>query len=242
MISAYPVSCPAAVTRPLMLQDWDSLTFVHWRVDPREMQPLLPPGLTVDVADGSAWVGLVLFLLRVRWLSTPAVPYATVFPEINVRTYVIGPDGGAGIYFLSLDAPRLAAVATARFTYGLPYRWSRMGLEQAGDTVTYRCRRRLPRSPAASCLVSTQVGAAYPAARLGPLDHFLTARWRLYAARRGGLIRADVEHETWPLARARLVTCDDGLVAAAGLPAIAGEPLAHYSPRLRARLSAPRAC
>ncbi|MEA2645583.1 MAG: uncharacterized protein QOE92_666 [Chloroflexota bacterium] len=225
-----------------MLQDWDSLTFVHWRVEPGMVQRLLPPGLAVDTADGAAWVSLVLFRLRVRWLSTPALPYATVFPEINVRTYVTGPDGGAGIYFLSLDAPRLVAVTTALVTYGLPYRWSRMRLEEAGSRVTYRCRRRLPRFPAASCLVSVDAGEARAAPDLAPLDHFLTARWSLFASRQGRLVRADVEHPTWPLARARLLDYDDGLLAAAGVPEVSGEPVVHYSPRLHARLTAPRPC
>jgi uncharacterized protein len=52
------------------------LTFVHWRVmDPAQVQPLLPEGLTVDGYDGVAWVGLTPFLMaNMRPLGIPDLP------------------------------------------------------------------------------------------------------------------------------------------------------------------------
>jgi len=57
------------ITRPIMRQDWRNVTFLHWRVDPGVVRGLIPPQLEPDVFDGSAWIGLVPFLIEN--LSTP---------------------------------------------------------------------------------------------------------------------------------------------------------------------------
>ena len=67
----YGPACDMPVMRPVMLNRWESLTFLHWRYQPEVVQRLLPPGLTVDTFDGSAWVALVPFVLR--W-KLPRVP------------------------------------------------------------------------------------------------------------------------------------------------------------------------
>src|ERR1041384_4832910 len=106
---------PDAVDHPVMLQDWETLTFVHWRYDASTLQARFPAGLTIDVYDGAAWIGLTPF--RVSHLTLPGappLPWLSTFPETNLRTYVRGPDGIRGIWFFSLDAARLLAVLGAR--------------------------------------------------------------------------------------------------------------------------------
>ena len=234
--------CPSPVRRPCMVHEWNTLTFLHWRYDAAVVQALLPAGLTVETFDGSAWVGLVPFQMRVTLPHTPTAPWLGAFPETNVRTYVRAPDGTSGVWFLSLDAARLAAVVTARATYGLPYFWSRMDVTRLGDLVTYRARRRWPEPSArrgATSAVAVEVGAPFGPDELGDLDHWLTARWRLYRVRPDGLGFARAEHPPWPLRRARLVHLDDGLVEASGLPAPRGEPLVHWSEGVAVRVSLP---
>lgn len=123
-----------------MVHWWDQLTFIHWHYPAGEVQRLLPHGLEVDSCDGSAWVGLVPFFLRIGLPGVRPVPWVSQFAETNVRTYVRSTDGESGIWFFSLDAARLGAVLVARSTYWLPYFWSRMHLERSGvpcdgDTV-----------------------------------------------------------------------------------------------------------
>ena len=75
------------------------------------------------------------------------MPWASRFSEMNVRTYVRGPDGHRGIWFLSLDASRLGAVAMARRTYRLPYMWARMETRRSGAsgiTASGGGRDRMP--------------------------------------------------------------------------------------------------
>ncbi|MBA2477739.1 MAG: DUF2071 domain-containing protein, partial [Sporichthyaceae bacterium] len=60
-----PVSAQARSLRGVAIlgQHWVDLTFLHWRVHPEAVAPLLPPGTRPDVHDGSSWVGLIPFRL-----------------------------------------------------------------------------------------------------------------------------------------------------------------------------------
>ncbi len=131
-----------------MYQTWSWLGFLHWSYPRQVVQRLLPEGLRPHTFDGRAWVGLTPFLLQdLRTPVAPALPWFTSFPETNLRTYVVGPDGREGLWFLSLDAGRLEPVLFARSTYRLPYMWSEMEVERDGSTVRYRSRRRWPARP-----------------------------------------------------------------------------------------------
>ena len=222
-----------------MVQWWDDLTFLHWRFEPEAVQRLLPDGLTVQTFDGSAWVGLVPFFLKVALPGVPSVPWMSRFAETNVRTYVTSADGSQGIWFFSLDAARLGAVLVARATYRIPYFWSSMSIAHAGSTISYGCRRRWPGPRGAQSAVTIDVGQRYMPDELGELDHFLTARWTLFSAPRSGLHHARASHEPWPLHRARALRVDDELVRAAGLPDPTSAPLVHYSPSVEVRIGWP---
>jgi uncharacterized protein len=235
----YGPICDTPVDRVAMVHWWDELTFLHWRFEPAAVQRRLPAGLTVETMDGSAWVGLVPFFLRVGLPGIPSVPWLSRFAETNVRTYVRSPDGARGIWFFSLDAARLGAVITARATYRIPYFWSRMSIERAGSTLSYECRRRWPGPRGARSDVVIEIGERFGTDELRELDHFLTARWSLFSSPRSGLHRALAAHDPWPLHRARPVGVRDELILAAGLPAPLGEPIVHYSPSVEVRIGWP---
>jgi uncharacterized protein len=234
-----PGQCPVAVERAAMVHWWDQLTFIHWRFQRDAVQRVLPPGLEVETFDGSAWVGLVPFFLRVGLPHVRPVPWMSRFAETNVRTYVRSSDGERGIWFCSLDAARLGAVIVARSTYRLPYFWSRTHLERTATTISYDCRRRWPGPRGAHSAATVEIGARYEASALTELDHFLTAQWLLYSSPRSGLHSARAFHNPWPLHRARLVHIHDELIAAAGLPKPEGAPLVHYSPSVEVRIGWP---
>jgi uncharacterized protein YqjF (DUF2071 family) len=168
----------------------------------------------------------------------PAPPWFASFPETNVRTYVVGPDGREGLWFFSLDAARLEPVLVARSTYALPYMWSAMTVARDGPVLRYRSRRRWPGPTPATSAVTLEVGDPLAPEELGELDHHLTARWQLYTTLGPVLARSTVEHEPWPLHRASLRELETGLVTAAGLPEPAEAPLVHWSPGVRTRISA----
>jgi uncharacterized protein YqjF (DUF2071 family) len=230
-----PAPLAPPVRLPIMMHGWRHMTFVHWRYPADVLEALLPGGLTVETCDGTGWVGLLPFRMEgVRPPGLPALPWLSRFPEINVRTYVRGPDGRSGIWFFSLDAARLPAVAGGRIGFGLPYCWSTMAVRRIPGGWAYRCRRHWP-GPA-HCSARVRIGGPLAVSELRPLDHFLTARYRLYSTLAGRLVAADAEHEPWPLHRAELGALEQNLVQAAGLPAPDHEPLVHASPGVTVRI------
>ena len=217
------------------------MTFLHWRYAPEVVQPFLPDGLRVQLFDGTAWVGLLPFLMDdVRPPRVPALPWLSRFPETNLRTYVQAPDGRTGIYFFSLDAARLPAVVAARAGVGLPYCWSDMAVTVDGDTLAYRGRRRAPGPAGAGYHIRVRFGEGVGEAELGPLDHFLTARYRLYSRVAGRPIAVEVAHPPWPLRRATVIDLRQDLVQAAGLPEPAAPPVLHASDGVTVRIGLPR--
>jgi uncharacterized protein YqjF (DUF2071 family) len=235
-----PGSCPFTVDRPVMRQRWERLTFMHWSYDPAVVQRLLPSHLRADTFDGAAWVGLVPFAMRVATAGGRRAPWVSNFCETNVRTYFRDSHGRQGIWFFSLDAARLGAVAVARTTFGLPYFWSRMRIAERGDQIAYGCQRVWPGPRPAASRVRIERGERYSADRLDERDHFLTARWMLFGVLRSRHLFARACHQPWPLHRARVIRCEDGLLTAAGLPVPQGEPLAHYSPGVDVAIGGPQ--
>lgn len=233
-MTRYGPYCPEVVTTPVMIHQWRWLTFLHWAYDPAVVQPLLPDGYRVEPYDGRAWVGLVPFEMRLR---APGVPVWWTFPETNLRTYVTGPDGRTGIWFLSLDAGDLSPVLAARSVYRLPYCWARMGLARYERTVRYESSRRWPGPTGARCDLTVEVGEPY--GELTEFDHYLTARFALYSEGPAVRSRTAVVHEPWPLRRATVTSLDQTVVEAAGLPSPEGPPLVHWSAGVTIRVGPP---
>src|SRR5688500_4712679 len=161
----------------LMTQTWHDLLFAHWRVDVSELRRAVPPAFDLDLFDGEAWVGVVPFhMTNVGLRATPAVPWISAFPELNVRTYVRVADR-PGVYFFSLDAARWLAVAAARTLLNLPYYTADMTLERRGDAVRYESVRRT--RPGAQFKATYEpVGGPF-APPAGSIEYFLTERYCL---------------------------------------------------------------
>lgn len=227
---------------PLLTQTWLDATFLHWAVAPDLIAPLLPAGIAPDVVDGVTYVGLIAFRMhRIGWWPLPGIPYLGSFPETNVRLYSVDAAGRRGVVFRSLEASRLLPVATARTAFRLPYRWARMAAYRTGDEYFYASRRREPGMPAARSQIRVRIGSVIetPSA----LDHFLTARWRLHFTLGGRTMHMPNAHPRWPLHQAELLSCEEDLVAAAGLPGIASKPpdSVLFSPGVPVRFTFPRA-
>jgi hypothetical protein len=216
-----------------MFQSWTSLTFLHWRYPPEQIRRLLPKELALDTFDGSAWVGLTPFLLKgLRPPFVPVLPWISQFPEMNVRTYVRGPDGEPGVWFFTLEADRLAAVAGARLAYRLPYRWAAMQVRPGNETVEYASSRKWPFGPG-DARICVEIGEAIEPAEL---DKFLTARFRLYTMFFGRLGFAQIEHEPWPLRTGRILRLVQNVVEASGVPQPCGDAMLLYSPGVDVRV------
>jgi uncharacterized protein len=154
------------------------------------------------------------------------------FLETNVRVYSVDQQGRRGTVFLTMEADRLPWVLAGRAA-GLPYAWSRMSLVRDTHLLRYRSSRRWPGRPGTRCEIRIRVGQPIEG---GPLEHFLTARWRVHHTVPGLLLNIPLLHNRWPLHTAELLHLDDQLIAAAGLPTPTEPPLsALYSPGVRGR-------
>lgn len=232
--------CPRPLARPVMLQGWLDLGSIHWRYDPAIVQALLPDGFRVDTFDGAAWVGLLPFRMhRVRVPRLPAFGPLSTFPETNVRTYLVDPAGRRGVWFCSLDIDRLIPALVARVTYRLPYCWAKMTTERDGDVWRWSSRRRWPEGEATS-RIEMRVGDPIPADEVSELEHFLSARWALGSRFGRRPIWAEVDHPPWALHRAELISMDETMLAAAGLPSPEGDPYVLWSPGVEVRIGRPR--
>jgi len=215
-----------------MHQRWHEISFLHWRCQPALLQDRLPPQLRLDQFDGSAWLSLTPFLLQ--GMRPPLVPrfLGLDFPETNLRTYVLGPDG-PGIWFFSLDAGRLSAVVGARAVYGLPYYRAEMEVKITDRDLLYVSNR----SGRANVAIRIERGAAISAP--SQRDLFLTARFRLYSLRKRTLLTAEVSHPPWQLNALRILQFEEGLRQAAGL-LFEGDPdLCHHSVGVDAKIGPP---
>jgi uncharacterized protein len=154
-----------------MYQSWRWLSFLHWSYEPAVLARLLPGRLRPHTFQGRAWVGLTPFLLQdLGTPLAPVPPWVAGFPETNLRTSVVGPDGRQGLWFVSLDAGRLEPVLAAQATYRLPSKWSAMTVERQGSTVRHRSRRRWPGPIPAASAVTVAVGERLGPGELGEVD------------------------------------------------------------------------
>lgn len=222
-----------------MDQVWADLVFLHWRVDSAQVAPYLPAGSRPDEYDGSSWVGLIGFEMRDAGLGYghPA-PYVGTFAEINVRLYSTDGEGRRGVVFRSLETERLAVAAPANLAR-VRYRWSRIRIDRIAGTIGYRSTRLAPPGRGATTDFAVEPGAEDRTH--DPLGTFLTARWGMHTSVFGRPCYVPNTHRRWPLRDARLIRCEDHLMAAAGFAGLSDRPpdSVLYSPGVRTQFGRP---
>lgn len=195
-------------------QDWRSVFFLHWAVDPSDVAHLMPRGVRPDEYNGATYVGLVPFRMVAAGLGRRhPTPYLGTFLECNVRLYSVDDEGRHGVVFRSLEATRWFTAMSARWGYRLPYTWARMHVKQRGDRWWWRSDRRYPRGGGSMSLIADVGKQVEPT----PLEIFYTARWGLHSTLAGRTVWTPNEHEPWPLRSARIVELREDLVERAGV-------------------------
>jgi uncharacterized protein YqjF (DUF2071 family) len=205
-------------------QSWRNLLFLHWPVPADQLRPRVPAQLQIDEFEGTAYIGLVPFVVHaLRPIGFPP-KLGLRFLETNVRTYVHVNGRDHGVYFFSLDAASLLAVIGARVGTGLPYVWARGGI-RISESIDYHLQRRSGRG----CSVHYTVGSPLGTAMRGTLEYFLVERYILHVRRGPSLWSIRVAHQPYALHSVELHSLDEQLVSTTGITT-SSTPLAHYSP------------
>lgn len=201
----------APVPDPFLTARWTNLCIFTWPVPPRQLEPLLPPGLELDTIDGDAFVSLVAFdfldtrVFGVRW------PGLTTFPEINLRFYVREPAAEGrparrGVMFIREYVRSRVICLTARLFYNEPYRRADMA-----SRVEDVYGRNDDGSPRSLLRVEHEIRVGSSRSRLGitgsvpalvpsedTLEHFFKEhQWGYGRDPRGELLRYEVQHPVW---------------------------------------------
>ena len=114
-----------------------------------------------------------------------------------------------------------------------------MSYQSQAGRHTYTSNLRWPGVTAAS---TVQVQVNGDPVKLGPLEHFLTARWGLHLSRAGRTWYLPNDHPAWSLRTAELIGFrDDGLLASVGLGDLGKRAPDHvaFSDGVPARFSLP---
>ena len=217
----------------LMTQTWHELLFAHWPVDADGLRTLVPSAFAIDTFDGQAWLGIVPFrMTNVAPRFVPALPWASAFPELNVRTYVrVGQR--QGVYFFSLDAANPVAVGVARTLVHLPYFSASMVCEEReAGWIQYRSERTSAGAPPAAFRARYRpIGPAQPPMP-GTLEHFLTERYCLFTVDKAGpAYTLDIHHPRWPLQPAEAVIETNTMAEAGGITLPDAVPVLHFARR-----------
>lgn len=225
----------------IMAQRWHQLLFAHWPVSVEALRAFIPAPLSIDTFQSEAWIGIVPFRMTgVRLRLTPSLPWLSSFPELNVRTYVTA-EGKPGVWFFSLDAGNPLAVAVARRSFALPYFRARMSCEENGGWVRYRSQRTHTGAPDAVLHGRYRPNGQVFEPQPGTLEHFLTERYCLYAARSEGRVyRGDIHHQPWRLRMADAEFSLNSMAEAAGVILPTKPPLLHFALRQDIVAWAPR--
>lgn len=208
---------------PLLHSDWVRSLFIHYAVDPKVLQPVVP--FELDVRDGMAYVSVVAFHMRnlrphlggavAACLSRPMAQHGF----LNVRTYVVH-DGEPGIFFLAEWLPNALSVFIGPRTFGLPYRYGKLDYQHehehgciAGEVAGRGANESMDKL---NYSARVDVNTNCEPCEADSLDEFLLERYTAYTERRGVRRRFRVWHEPWRQVEADVTVHEAKLIEQTG--------------------------
>lgn len=171
-------------------QEWNKAIFLHWEVEPADVQTFLPDSVTLDTINGKAWVSLVAFNMNhigVRML--PKMPHISDFYEINIRTY-IKCKNKSSVYFLSMEGSKRSSCKILKAISKFPYEYSKM----KRTDYSYESKNS-NQNNSFDLIYRTKKESS----KKDHIDRWLTERYAVFQEHKNKLIEYDVHHLEWPL-------------------------------------------
>jgi uncharacterized protein len=207
---------------------WHDLLFAHWPIPESAIRHLVPPDLEIERFDGTAWLGVIPFLMTSRPRGLPGF-LKSRFTEVNVRTYVRH-KGRSGVWFFSLDAAHRLTVWGARRFFHLPYHLAAMSSTTTADGVLYYSRRKSSPDVRLDCRYRAVNAPSIPA--LATLEEWLTERYCLYSVNsRGEIFSGEIHHPPWLLQTAEAEIRINRMTLPLGIALPPERPLLHFAKR-----------
>lgn len=184
------------MARPFLTARWQNLFLATYAVPPVLLEKRLPPGLTLDLRDGHAFVSLVAFeFLETRVLGIGWPGYRD-FGELNLRYYVRhGTD--RGVVFIREFVPQRLVAGIARWLYNEPYLAAPIQVTRDEQPDHLRMDYRLHYAGKEHRI---EVTGARPPFRPNEdsLEHFFKEHhWGFGVTRAGKTLRYEVGHPVW---------------------------------------------
>ena len=188
--------------RPFLTARWESLVLLNYACPASLLEPLVPPGTTLDTWRGQHLISLVGFLFRDTRLLGLSIPFHRTFEEVNLRFYVrrARADGTVvrAVVFIREVVPKRAIAAIARAAYNEPYlalpMSHRLSLSNtAGGLAEYRWQYQ----GAAFVLTASATGSAQTLQPESTAEFITEHYWGYTRRRNGGTLEYQVEHPRW---------------------------------------------
>jgi uncharacterized protein YqjF (DUF2071 family) len=214
----------------IIRQSWSNLLFTHWPISAELLRPHIPRSLQIDTFDGTAWLGVVVFVMDGIYLrGLSALSLTPKFAEINVRTYVQC-NGKPGVYFMSLDVADWASLMFAKRWYRLPYKAAQISFQKEGRTFFCQSLRKekakVPIGFHANYIPDSRVYFS----KKEMFDHWLTERYCFFSTdTRGNIYCGEIHHQPWPLQKVEIEICRNSLFTPFQFDLSEEKPIVHFS-------------
>ncbi len=187
-ISHRPFECPDKEWK--FYQEWNKAIFLHWEVNPEQIEPFLPKEMNPDIINGKTWISLVAFNMnKIGIRHMPKVPYISDFLEINIRVYVVC-NNKPSVYFLSMEGSKRSSCKILKTISKFPYRYSKM----SRDDFTYKSRNKMFHDA-----LNIEYDLSERQVEKDETDLWLTERYAVFQDYKKYIIEYDVHHIEWPM-------------------------------------------
>ncbi len=220
----------------LLTQQWHDVVFLHWPIQPHELQQRMPKELKLDLYEDTAWLGIVLFKVKGnRFRFMPPIPKMNSFLQLNVRTYVTCRER-KGIYFFSSDVSSNFIAQITSIGHFLPYRYAEIICSRKGNILSLLHNYRNTNADE-SFHVTFEPKAGEIESHA--FEKWLVERYHSWVRGQKHLIRIDISHMPWRLQRVNACVETNTMAPFIKRSIQGKQPIAHYAKKKTARIFPP---